>query len=284
MSTPETTSDAGPEQVGTIDEATLAAAKAAGISLAPDPNAVVEENTAENDDSGDGATDEQAERPSWLPEKFKSVEDMAKAYAELEKAQGGKPKDEPAKEGEAAPKSEAVEQAKGIVEKAGLEWSKLNEEWTAGDGKLSDASYKAFADQGVSKDLVDGFINGQNAINASKVNVVRTAAFEASGGEAKYMEAIKWASDGWSPAEIKAFDTAVSGTDTAAVKLAVGGLMAAYAKSGGTEPTNLARTGRATSGTYANIEQVIADMSKPAYENDPAFRKRVEDRLARSNF
>jgi hypothetical protein len=32
--------------------------------------------------------EETQERPEWLPEKFKSAEDMAQAYAELEKRMG----------------------------------------------------------------------------------------------------------------------------------------------------------------------------------------------------
>ena len=37
---------------------------------------------------------EQSDRPEWLPEKFKSPEDMSKAYAELEKKLGQAPKED----------------------------------------------------------------------------------------------------------------------------------------------------------------------------------------------
>ena len=39
--------------------------------------------------SNEPAAAPSGDRPSWLPEKFKSAEDMAKAYSELEKKQGG---------------------------------------------------------------------------------------------------------------------------------------------------------------------------------------------------
>ncbi len=39
---------------------------------------------------------EQEDRPQWLPEKFKSAEDMAKAYSELEKKLGQAPQEEQA--------------------------------------------------------------------------------------------------------------------------------------------------------------------------------------------
>ena len=35
---------------------------------------------------------DQSDRPEWLPEKFKSAEDMAQAYSELEKKLGQAPK------------------------------------------------------------------------------------------------------------------------------------------------------------------------------------------------
>ncbi|WP_421876594.1 hypothetical protein [Pacificispira sp.] len=41
-------------------------------------------------DKDDSETDTQEDRPEWLPEKFKSPEDMAKAYANLEKKLGEK--------------------------------------------------------------------------------------------------------------------------------------------------------------------------------------------------
>ena len=41
------------------------------------------------------------ERPSWLPEKFESAEDMAKSYAELEKSYSAKKEEAPAEQKEA---------------------------------------------------------------------------------------------------------------------------------------------------------------------------------------
>ena len=37
---------------------------------------------------------DQSDRPEWLPEKFKTPEDMSKAYSELEKKLGQAPKEE----------------------------------------------------------------------------------------------------------------------------------------------------------------------------------------------
>jgi hypothetical protein len=279
--------ESGPVQVGEVDADTLAAAAKEGISLPPDASATDGENKASDpnalpSDENASPDENAAERPAWLPEKFKTVEEMAAAYSELEKKQGQPEKAPEPNDGTKPPETEVGKQAADIVQKAGLEWSKLNEEWSK-DGKLSDASYEAFKAQGVSKDLVDGFISGQNAIAVANANVIRNAAFEAAGGEAKYMEAVAWAKTGLDPAQIVAFDKVVSGNDPAAVKMAVQGLMASYSKAGASEPSNLGSGERGGQGVYANVEQMIADMSDPRYESDPAFRKRVEQKASRSN-
>lgn len=277
--TTEVTNEPGPQQVGEVDEATRAAALAEGISMPPVEGEEQPDVVNENPETNEGGA---PERPEWLPEKFKTVEEMAAAYKALEQKQGNTEQQPQAQSNETPPDTAAGKQAADIVQKAGLDWSKLNTEWQA-EGKLSDASYEAFAKQGVSKELVDGFITGQQAVNAQAVNVMRNAAFETAGGEAKYMEAISWAKTGMDAKAIAAFDKVVTGNDPAAVKIAVQGLMAAYSKAGGAEPVNIATTSKAGQGsTYANMDQVVADMSNPKYESDASFRKSVADKIARS--
>lgn len=288
--TTEATTEGG-QQPAALDEATRAAALAEGISLPPVPGSEsnekpqVDENALPSDGdkpNGEEQVEADPNRPEWLPEKFKTVEEMAEAYKALEQKQGGKQPE--VNDGSTPPNTEAGKQAADIVGKAGLEWSKLNDEWKA-DGKLADASYEAFAKMGISRELVDGHIKGQQAINAQAVNSVRTAAFEAAGDEAKCMEAIGWAAKNWDAKAIAAFNGAVDGPnatpDTA--RLAVQGLMAARAKSGGNEPTNIAATTKAGSGgTYDSMDQVVRDMSSPRYKNDASYRKAVEQKIARS--
>lgn len=278
----------GPAQVGTIDAATIAAAAKEGISLAPEAGkegepAVVDENALPSD----AETGDDKEAPSFeMPEKFKgkTAEEIAQSYIELEKAQATK---QPVKEndGTKPPETEAGKQAADIVTKAGLDWAKLNTEWTTNKGSLSEESYKAFETVGVPKNLVDGYINGQNAIAVSSANTFREAAFGAAGGEAKYMEAVTWAATNLDAAAIASFDKVITGTDAEAVKMAVAGLMSTFSKSGGAEPANLGGAGKGVGGgTYANVDQMVKDMSDPRYNTDEAFRKRVEAKAGRSNF
>jgi len=87
---------------------------------------------------------EEQERPEWLPEKFKSPEDMAKAYGELEKSftksrQEDAPKEaeaeeQPAEEKETLEIKPQEEQAKEVVENAGIDYDALATEYAENNG------------------------------------------------------------------------------------------------------------------------------------------------------
>ena len=61
------------------------------------------------------------ERPDWLPEKFKSAEDLAKAYGDLEKQFSSRPKEE------AKPKEAVQETAKEGLDKFYNEFAETGE-------------------------------------------------------------------------------------------------------------------------------------------------------------
>ena len=175
-----------------------------------------------------------------LPEKFKSVEDLAKSYSELEKKLGEQtPKEETVdpvsatKLKEEAPKQEnSLEIAEDAVENAGLNFDTLAQEY-AEKGQLGDESYKALEQSGIPKAYVDQFIAGQKAIGEQQTNNVKTMV----GGEDAYNEMASWASKNMSEGEKKAYNAAVNSADMDTVKLAVDGLRAKYQAANGTEPS-----------------------------------------------
>ena len=101
-------------------------------------------------------------KPEGLPEKFNSVEDLAKSYSELEKKLGDN-KEAPKEE---APKTETkndLDIAEKAVESAGLNMETLSSEY-AEKGELDAKSYDALEKAGIPKDYVNQFIEGQKAI------------------------------------------------------------------------------------------------------------------------
>ena len=221
-----------------------------------------------------------------LPEKFKSVEDLAKSYSELEKKLGEQtPKEETVdpvsatKLKEEAPKQEnSLEIAEDAVENAGLNFDTLAQEY-AENGQLGDESYKALEESGIPKAYVDQFIAGQKAIGEQQTNNVKTMV----GGEDAYNEMASWASKNMSEGEKKAYNAAVNSADMDTVKLAVDGLRAKYQAANGTEPSLM--QGKATPVAEQGFEswaEVTAAMADPRYSKDPAYQEAVKQKLANS--
>lgn len=232
------------------------------------------------------------ERPAWLPEKFKSEEDMAAAYAELERklGTGGKseaeetPDDEkPPQEDEKPedkPATDEEDKARKEAEKAGVDFDELSAKYWE-KGALEDADYEKLEKSGIPRGLVDEFAEGQKAI----VELERMQVFSKVGGEELYNDMISWAGDNFTDKEIEAYDKAVKGKDKSAMFLAVEGLKARYTAQRGTEPSRIVEGRKSNSGAdrYESVAQMQDDMRKPEYKKDPAFRAKVQAKLSRSD-
>jgi hypothetical protein len=219
--------------------------------------------------------EETPDRPEWLPEKFKTPEDLAKAYAELEKARS---KGETPKEGEEA---EAEAAANEAVENAGLDMEALSAEY-ATNGELTQESLDALSKVGITPDMVDAYIAGQEA----QAKAVEADLLEPVGGNAEaYAEMTSWAADNLSDTEIENFNTVLESGNTAAIKMAVQNLATKYQDANGQEPGRQL-TGKGTGtgvGVYESTADLMKDMQSPEYRTNPAFRAKVEAKLARSN-
>ena len=125
-------------------------------------------------------------KPEWLPDKFQSAEEMAKAYGELENKLG-QPNPETPEPIKEDTKSD-MEIADKAVESAGLDMGTLQQEFDT-TGTLAETSYEALAKAGIPKDYVDQFIAGQNAVKASQESEVKGLV----GGDEGYSEMTSWA-------------------------------------------------------------------------------------------
>ena len=212
----------------------------------------------------------QAERPEWLPEKFKSPEDLASAYGELEKQftqsrQSGE---------DAEVQSESAE---SVVESVGLDFNEMSNEFME-NGELSSDTYKALEERGIPNDVVDAYIRGQ----VSLADQVRGDLFSAVGGEESYKEMTAWASDNMTETEKDVYNEAVNSGNIDQAKLAVEGLASRYRAINGTQPNLVGGRPSESMDTYQSWAQVTTDMKNPAYSKDPAYRAQVERKLGRS--
>ena len=216
--------------------------------------------------SSEDLTYENEKRPEWLPEKFKTAEELSKAYTELEKQYTARQKEET--------KPEEVKQE---VEQKGLD--KFYEEF-AETGSLTDKSYDELAKQGLDRKLVDSYIEGQKLVADTNTKSIQ----EVAGGAERYGELVEWASKNLSEAEQKVFNDMVDSGDVETAKFAVQGLMSkANVNYNPNQPELFEGTSDVVSAdAYQSVSQVTDAMNDPRYEKDPAYRKSVEDKIARS--
>lgn len=255
-----------------------------------------QEPNAENSPSlseGEGNQTESGERPQWLPEKFKSAEDLAKAYSELEK-KFSQPKAEPVKAEEAAkPQAKEGEEGKSPeldepvkedeapkADSSKVDLTPFHNEW-ADKGELSEDSFTKLESMGFPKELVQQYITGFQATQAQEAQTI----YAETGGQEGYKAMTEWAAQTMSPQEIAAYDGLVTGGDINAAKIAAKGLYAQYVAANGQPPKLLSGTPsrRDANSPFRSSAEVVAAMSDPRYKSDAAFRKDVEERLAKSD-
>lgn len=217
------------------------------------------------------AADPPAEdRPPWLPEKFKTVEDMAKAYAELEKKQSATP---------APPPATNADPAKQTVSDAGLDWDALENEYATAGG-LSEASLKALSEKGIPQNVVDSYIAGRKAEAAA----YESKAFEVAGGKDQFTAMQEWAKTGMSAEQLSAYNDQVNSGNVHTMSLAVSALKSLYAAHKGPTVLQGGTSVAATGDSFKSSKEVSKAVRDPRYKSDPAFRKEVEQKIARSQF
>lgn len=222
---------------------------------------------------------ETVQRPDDIPEKFWDAEKgevnvaaLLKSQQDAEAAlQGKKPesKDDAEEEGEEKPAAQPE-----VVSKATEEYAEK--------GELSEETYKSLEAAGLSKDMVNDYIEGQKAI----IGNLRTAAFsEFDGGEDTYLKAVDWARENMTEAEIAAIDVQLGSTNPAIIAQGAKALNAQYQANADITPTNqiVGNNGDASKGTYFKSgKEMQTAMADPRYKTDGAFRADVAGKIARA--
>lgn len=216
-------------------------------------------------------------RPDWLPEKFNNAEDMAQAYRELEKKLGTEPETDDFEGFD--PLETTVEDASSFLDDAGYDYSVFAQEYME-QGELSQAAYDALADAGIPHQVVDAYIQGQQAIAAD----MQEQAMDIVGGQQEYSRMTEWAAMNLTNAEVDTFNQLVNSGDMNQVMYAVEGLASRYRNDDGSQPNLISGNAQGTSaGLYQSVAEVTRDMQDPRYESDPAFRQMVALKLQNSN-
>ena len=254
--------------------------------------------TAEEQDSLQVGEQIQEQQEQLFAGKYKSAEELEKAYGELQKKLGDQGAEDSGEAGntedstevESEETTEETEEASPPSPAAELIQS-ASDEYFKNDNKLSPETLAKFSSMS-SQDLVEAYMQVQSQlpqasqeaeaadISTAVVNEVKNAA----GGESAYNNMVQWAGENLAQSSIEAFDNIINSGSVDAIKLAVSGLKAQYENSNGYEGTML--TGKAPTNTkdvYRSQAELVAAMSDRRYDDDPAYRQDVIAKLERSD-
>ena len=224
-------------------------------------------NTPEvpNEEAPDEVTDE---RPQWLPEKFESPEELAKAYTNLEKEYHTKNREED--------KSKVKLETTDVQTRVGDALNTASAEY-AERGDLTEASYAALEKNGISRELVKTYVDGYKASQEANTNAIMNEV----GGKDNYGAMTEWASGSLTDGELAAFNRVVESNDADSAKMAIKGLYARFLSDGGS-PVKLMQGQVAGSGVtpFSSNAQMVEAMKDSRYAKDPAYRAQVEKRIA----
>ncbi len=237
--------------------------------------------TADEQDSlalGESLVEQQEQ---LLAGKYKNAEELEKAYNELEAKLGKRDEDTEVAERE---ESEAFEStpASDLISTASDEY------WNNGQ-QLSTETIEKFNEMS-SRELVDAYIAMTEAdpnygpppgdLSESDINAVQNAV----GGEREYTNITNWASDNLDQRDIDAFDSIINSGNRQAIQLAVAGLKSQYDNANGYEGRMLSgKPPRSSGDVYRSQAELVAAMSDKRYDDDPAYRQDVIEKLDRSD-
>lgn len=233
---------------------------------------------------------EDAESELRYAGKFKSAEDLEKAYKELEKKLGQKEEttqeegddtqdvsEDSDKDGDDEDLNQS-EEAQAIL--------KASEEYYSNDNQLSPETVQRLKEL-PSEKLVEAYLELQKNAPAVAARPLSDAdaqdIVKSVGGQEAYSETLAWAAENLKPEEVAAYDNVVNSGNKDAVFFAVQALNQRYRDAVGFEGKQV--SGKAVRNSikgFRSQAELARAISDPRYRNDPAYRIDVEEKLAAS--
>tara|TARA_B100001093_G_scaffold196297_1_gene188669 strand:- start:259 stop:1062 length:804 start_codon:yes stop_codon:yes gene_type:complete len=227
--------------------------------------------------------------------KFKSVEDLAASYKELEGKLGTQPQEETPTEETTTEETETPEfnaneyYGEGLAEvltEAQIDPQDISNRFEE-SGEISEDDYTKLEGAGFSRQVIDTYLDGLRG-GTGDSSEIATAQIQgikdAVGGDDSYSKMTAWAIDNLPAGDVDAFNKLTETGDAPSIKLAVQGLYSQYSSAMGVEP-NLVTGKAATSGPtpYKSTAEVVTAMKDPRYGKDVTYTEDVQRRLGDSD-
>ena len=242
----------------------------------------------------------QQDQDAMLAGKYKNAQELEKAYIELQQKMGeGQPQAEEPQQEEATD-----DEASGYLEDGSVDYETVAEDYGENlssifqdngidpyemgnfydeNGGLADEHYAQLEKAGFNREVVDQFLGQQNEaadLSQDQVNTIK----ESVGGEETYQEMISWAANNLSEDYIQGFDSLVESGNGPAIQMAVAGLQQLFEANMGKDGTMLQGKAPTQGGSvFRSQAELVQAMADPRYDNDPAYRQDVIEKLERSN-
>ena len=239
----------------------------------------------------------QAQQEQLLAGKYKNAEELERAYVELQKKIGEKNPEDSEATGESKDIDEGDETSEETQETkeaspATTLITEASEEYYKNEGKLSPETMEKFNTMS-SSDLLAAYMEVQKNnpqaqaqaaqtpdLTTADANVIKNSV----GGETEYKNLMDWSKQNLEKSEIKDFNALVGTGNLGAIKMAVNGLKSRYENANGYEGRMLSGKSPKTScDVFRSQAEVIQAMSDPKYDQDPAYRQDIMEKLDRSN-
>lgn len=212
-----------------------------------------------------------------LAGKYRSAEELERGYLELQKRLSGKEEPEPEQE-EPEQEEEPEEQVESSLYDTIME-SYRTGEW---DPEVVDK-----VENMSPVDVANMFLENQQAQQQSTPQATESdieQIQQAVGGSEEYRSMIEWAGQNLTEQEVAMYDAVMDRGDPLAMFFAAQALNARYQDAVGYDGEMLTGTApRNTADVFRSQAELVAAMSDPRYDKDPAYRADIADKLERSN-
>ena len=252
-----------------------------------------------------------AEHDNLLAGKYKDAKELENAYIELQKKLGEKDSESELQTIDKETTEETTpqyytedgsvnydtakevygEQLSDVFQKSEIDPFAMNEHFAKNDGTLTDDMYQQLNKAGLSKSVVDSYLEGvrqkagiKNTPESPTLNDAEVSEVKAiAGGSEGYDALMNWATDNLSDADSANFDEVIETGNKAAVTFAVKALMGQYEDSVGRDSALVQGKASTSNDIYRSMAEVVRDMNNPRYDSDPAVRADVQRKLERTN-
>jgi hypothetical protein len=212
-----------------------------------------------------------------LAGKYQSAEELERGYLELQKRLSSPAEEEP--QVEEAPEAEKEEE----IEVDGDLFDAIMESYRTGEWDDNLVEEVGKMDP---IDVANMFLTKQGEAQQTAVATEEdvTQIQDSVGGVDEYQNMLQWAGQNLSEQEINLYDAAMDRGDPLTMFFAAQALNSRYQDAVGYDGEMLTGSApRNTSNAFRSQAELIAAMSDPRYDKDPAYRQDIADKLAVSN-